>query len=126
VLVALFLIVVAGLAGYVVGRETADDDSGTPAVTSAAETTDATTTEATEPEGRVDGAEVFANAGCGSCHVFSKAGSDGQAGPPLDDVQLNQNEIEDQVRNGGAAMPAFGDRLSDAEIAAVAEYVASG
>ena len=135
VLVVLFLTFVAGLAGYVVGRETADDDSGKAAATTTeigtteAATTEATTTEATtetESEATVDGAEVFANAGCGSCHTFSKADSTGQVGPPLDDTKLNRNEIEQQVRNGGGGMPAFGDRLSDAEIEAVAEYVASG
>jgi mono/diheme cytochrome c family protein len=32
-------------------------------------------------------------------------------------------EVEEQVRNGGGGMPAFGDQLSDAEIEAVATYV---
>lgn len=142
VLVVLFLLLVSGLTGYVVGRETANDDAS-KAVTTTAEggTTEAATTETTTEattgattgattetgsEATADGAEVFANAGCGSCHTFSKAGSTGQVGPPLDDTKLNKNEIEQKVRNGGGAMPAFGDRLSDTELEAVAEYVAGG
>ena len=73
-----------------------------------------------------DGAEVFASAGCGSCHEFAPAGSSGTIGPSLDDTSLDVDAIEQQVREGGGAMPAFEDQLSDEEIEAVAEYVASG
>jgi mono/diheme cytochrome c family protein len=75
--------------------------------------------------GAADGAEVFASAGCGGCHTLAAAGSSGQAGPNLDDVAPDAEEVAEQVRNGGGGMPAFGDQLSDAEIEAVAEYVAS-
>ena len=71
----------------------------------------------------VDGAAVFANR-CASCH-----GGDGGGGlgPQLSGglaVQRFPN-IADQigvVTNGRGGMPAFGSRLSEAEIQAVADY----
>jgi mono/diheme cytochrome c family protein len=132
VLVVVGLLFVAALAGYLVGRGTADDDDSTTAAqttTAASEpaTTEATTTEATETAGEeADGAAVFAEAGCGGCHTFGPANSSGTVGPALDGIDLSKEEIEQQVRNGGGGMPPFGDRLSDAEIEAVADYVESG
>ena len=98
-----------------------DDDSSTPPPPPPAETdTGGDTGEA------VDGAAVFASAGCGSCHTFTPAGSTGTVGPNLDEISLSVGQVGEQVRNGGGAMPPFEGDLSDAEIAAVAEYVASG
>ena len=48
----------------------------------------------------------------------------GDIGPNLDDLQPDAATVEAKVRNGGGGMPAFDGRLSDAEIAAVAKYVA--
>ena len=132
VLVVLFLLFIAALAGFLVGRESAEDDDS-PAVSQTATTesepaqTEAATTESTATDGEsADGAAVFAEAGCGGCHTFGAANSNGTVGPSLDGIDLSKNEIEQQVRNGGGGMPAFGDRLSDAEIEAVADYVESG
>src|SRR5688572_17486791 len=135
VLVVIGLLFVAALASFLVGRASAeDDDSPAAAQTETMEsepaeteggTTERTQTETeTETEGEsedVDGAAVFAEAGCGGCHVFTPANSEGTVGPPLDGIDLSKDEIAQQVRNGGAGMPAFGDRLSDEEIDAVAE-----
>src|SRR5687768_12034014 len=136
VLAVIGLLFVAALAGFLVGRASAeDDDSPAAAQTETTESepaeTEGATTEATqtETEGEsedVDGAAVFAAAGCGGCHVFTPANSEGTVGPPLDGIDLSKDEIAQQVRNGGAGMPAFGDRLSDEEIDAVADYVESG
>jgi mono/diheme cytochrome c family protein len=82
-----------------------------------------TTTPATT-EGGADGAAVFASAGCGGCHTLEAAGSSGSSGPNLDELQPDQETVEAQVRNGGGGMPAFEGELSDAEIEAVAAYVA--
>jgi mono/diheme cytochrome c family protein len=140
VMIALALAFAAGAAGFVIGRETADDDEPAAAETAETETqateTQATETAETETEtetatetetetegGEVDGEAVFASAGCGSCHQFEPAGSTGTIGPPLDGIDLSKDEIAAQVRNGGGGMPAFGDRLSDDEIDAVADYV---
>jgi mono/diheme cytochrome c family protein len=136
VLVVLFLLFVAALAGFLVGRDSADEDDSPAAAQTETQgettesepaTTEAATTEATTTEGEdADGAAIFAEAGCGGCHVFSPANSSGTVGPSLDDIDLSKDEIAQQVRNGGGGMPAFGDRLSDAEIEAVADFVENG
>jgi mono/diheme cytochrome c family protein len=66
---------------------------------------------------------VFASAGCGGCHTLEAAGSSGNVGPNLDELKPSEEQVEEQVRNGGGGMPAFGDKLSDEEIEAVAMYV---
>jgi mono/diheme cytochrome c family protein len=72
------------------------------------------------------GEEIFASAGCGGCHVFEPAGSSGTVGPNLDDSNVSAEQAAEQIRNGGGGMPAFGDRLSDQEIADVAAFVTQG
>ena len=131
------LLFVAALAGFLVGRGSAEDNDSPAAAetqtteetaTESATTTEAATTEATGTEGgeAADGAAVFTSAGCGSCHTFGPANSKGTVGPKLDGIDRSKEEIEQQVRNGGGGMPPFGDSLSDAEIAAVADYVENG
>jgi mono/diheme cytochrome c family protein len=71
------------------------------------------------------GAKVFADAGCGNCHTLKAAGTTGTVGPNLDDAQPDAARVEQQVRDGGGAMPAFEDKLSDQEIKDVAEFVAA-
>jgi outer membrane protein assembly factor BamB len=73
---------------------------------------------------RVSGKSVFTE-NCGSCHVLADAGSSGSTGPNLDEGQPSEEATRRQVTDGGGGMPAFGGRLSDAEIDAVAQYVAS-
>ena len=138
VLAVVGMLFVAALAGFLVGRGSADDDDSAPAAetqtaaatTGEGATTEAATTEATETEtggGKdADGAAVFASAGCGGCHTFGPAKSKGNVGPKLDGIDLSKDEIEQQVRNGGGGMPPFGDSLSDAQIEAVADFVENG
>lgn len=116
---AALLLAVLALAVSACGGD--DDESSTPPPPPPAETE--TTTDTGETG---DGAAVFASAGCGSCHTFTPAGSTGSVGPNLDDTSLSVDAIEEQVRNGGGAMPPFEGDLSDAEIVAVSEYVAAG
>jgi len=108
-----FVVVVAGCGG--------DDDSGS------AEPPAATTTEDTGGGGETgdaaNGEQVFAAAGCGGCHTFEAAGSTGSVGPNLDDASPSYDLVVEQVTNGGGAMPAFGDELSDQEIQDVAAFV---
>ena len=73
-----------------------------------------------------NGKSVYASAGCGGCHAFQPAGSTGTAGPSLDDADVDYDEAYDQIEKGGGGMPAFGDRLSDKEIADVAAFVTQG
>jgi cbb3-type cytochrome c oxidase subunit III len=70
-----------------------------------------------------DGKEIFV-ARCGSCHVLQAAGTTGTAGPNLDLLEPPFPRAREQVINGGGLMPAFKGVLTDAQIEAVARYVA--
>ena len=70
------------------------------------------------------GADVFASAGCGGCHTLAAADATGSVGPNLDELKPDAATVATVVSNGSGSMPAFGD-LSDAEVQAVADYVAS-
>jgi mono/diheme cytochrome c family protein len=70
------------------------------------------------------GKEVFTT-NCGSCHTLADAGTSGTIGPNLDDAAPDAATVKAYVRGGGGSMPSFGDDLSNAEIDAVAAYVAS-
>jgi cytochrome c553 len=72
------------------------------------------------------GAEVWAKAGCGSCHTFKAAGSNGAVGPNLDDLKPSFDQVKTQVENGGGGMPSFKGELSAQEIEQVSRYVSSG
>ena len=71
-----------------------------------------------------DGQEIFAQAGCGSCHTYGPAGSAGTIGPNLDETQPSLDVAIDRVTNGQGQMPSFKDQLSEEQIQAVAEFVA--
>ena len=114
------LVLVAGSLALVGAGCGGDDDSDS------AEPPAATTTENGGGGGTGDaakGEEVFASAGCGGCHTFEAAGSTGSVGPNLDDVSPSFDEVVTQVTNGGGAMPAFGDDLTEQEINDVAAFV---
>jgi cytochrome c oxidase subunit 1 len=106
VLSTLFVVGVAGVTGWVIGRETAP--SAPPASTAAAD----------------PGRQVFADAGCASCHTLAAAGASGTVGPNLDEVRPDAVTVVRTVRNGRGAMPAFGDRLDDRQIEQLASFVA--
>ena len=69
------------------------------------------------------GEAVFASAGCGGCHTLEAAGSSGNVGPNLDESQPDAELVEQRVRNGAGAMPAFEGDLDDEQIANVTAYV---
>ena len=89
----------------------------------AADTTAATATGGGGGRGAAGKAVFTSN--CGGCHTLSAAGTSGNVGPNLDDVKPDKSTVEDQVRSGGGGMPSFDDKLSDAKIEQVADYVAS-
>jgi mono/diheme cytochrome c family protein len=141
ILFVLFFAFAAGIAGYAIGHSVASDDNNnnTPAAETTAEqtTTEATTSEGTTTEGETtgetnaaggepEGEAVFNSAGCAACHTFKPAGSTGMVGPNLDNINLTEAQVQRQVENGGGGMPAFKDRLSQAEIREVARFVANG
>ncbi|MCW2968188.1 MAG: sulfide dehydrogenase [Solirubrobacteraceae bacterium] len=66
----------------------------------------------------------FASLGCASCHTLKAAGSHGDVGPDLDKLKPSVAAVEQQVTNGGGAMPSFKDKLTRAQIHALAVYVA--
>jgi cytochrome c oxidase subunit II len=73
--------------------------------------------------GEGQGAEQVFASNCGSCHTLGKAGTSGTIGPPLDDLTLAADAIEEQIRNGGGGMPPFEGRLSDDQIQALVQYL---
>jgi len=97
---------------------------------------EATEAEAGAEAGEAGGAQVFAGAGCGSCHTLAAAGSTGQTGPNLDEslapddntagieemiVHPNDEVVEGYPRN---VMPqTYGETLSTAEIHELSEYL---
>jgi mono/diheme cytochrome c family protein len=79
-----------------------------------------TTTTTAAPNGK----QIFTD-NCASCHTLKDAGATGNVGPNLDGLKPPEAIVEKQVTNGGAIMPAFKNKLSPAEITAVAKYVSS-
>ena len=73
-----------------------------------------------------DGAATF-SANCAACHAGGGNVLNPAATLSLADLESNGKEsveaIVYQVTNGKAPMPAFGGRLTDDQIAEVAEYV---
>lgn len=100
-----------------------------PTETTPTETTPTeTTTTETTPSGGGDaaaGKEVFASAGCGSCHTLADAGASGSVGPNLDNAKPTTDLVVDRVTNGKGAMPAFKGQLDEQQIQDVAAYVSS-
>ena len=70
------------------------------------------------------GKAVFASAGCGGCHTLAAAGSSGNVGPNLDEAKPDLDLAIDRVTNGQGGMPSFKGQLSEAQIEAVAKFVA--
>ena len=70
------------------------------------------------------GLEVYNNkAQCGVCHTLQSAGSEGQIGPNLDQINVQMSQIIYAVTNGIGVMPPWEGILTNEEIEAVAYYV---
>ena len=69
------------------------------------------------------GATVFQNKQCRNCH--SLGGLGGERGPALDDVatRLTRDQMIRQVIQGGGNMPAYGKKLSPAEVDALVSFM---
>jgi ubiquinol-cytochrome c reductase cytochrome b subunit len=69
------------------------------------------------------GALVFQNKQCRNCHSLGGVG--GQRGPALDEVanKLTRDEMIRQVIQGGGNMPAYGKKLSPAEVDALVSFM---
>ena len=71
------------------------------------------------------GSRLFNEEGCAGCHTLTAAAARARIGPDLDALQPSYATVAEQVRTGGSGMPAFGDRLTDQEIAEIATYVSN-
>jgi mono/diheme cytochrome c family protein len=70
-----------------------------------------------------NGKQIFITK-CGGCHTLKDAGTTGTQGPSLDLLKPPFLRVKNQVIKGGGIMPAFKGVLNDAQINAVAKYVA--
>jgi len=79
--------------------------------------------EAVEAAGGIDGAAVFAD-NCAACHGGDGSGGIGPrlAGGRVVTVYPDPTDQIAVVTTGRGGMPAFGDKLTDDEIAAVVDY----
>ncbi len=71
-----------------------------------------------------DGKTIFKSE-CASCHTLAAAQATGTIGPNLDQLKPSEAIAKHQVEVGGGVMPAFKGKLSAAQIASVAKFVAS-
>ena len=122
------LFFVAMLAAVLIFGKEKPEAAGAGHTTTAAQTTPAATTTTGAPSAKGDpaaGKAVFTGAaGCSGCHTLKDAGATGNVGPNLDQLKPSKDVVVHQVTNGGGGMPAFGGRLSTAQIEAIAAYVA--
>jgi len=61
---------------------------------------------------------------CTICHTLKDAGSEGAVGPVLDEIKPDAARVAKALRDGLGSMPSFRASLSDAQITAIARYVA--
>lgn len=61
---------------------------------------------------------------CALCHTLAAAGASGEIGPNLDELKPTEDRVRRAVERGVGNMPAFNESLSDAQIAAVSQFVA--
>jgi mono/diheme cytochrome c family protein len=104
----------------------ADADAVSYYVSLVAANPDASIQTAGGPPGGENDPQALFTQNCGSCHVLEKAGTSGTVGPNLDQASPSFEQAVTQIRNGGGGMPAFGDRLTDEQIRALARYVSGG
>jgi cbb3-type cytochrome c oxidase subunit III len=76
-----------------------------------------------QPVSGTNGKQIFITK-CGGCHTLKDAGTTGTQGPNLDLLKPPFDVVKNQVIKGGGIMPAFKGVLTDAQINAVAKYVA--
>lgn len=132
--VALFVAMMAAV--LVFGKEEESEAHET-----VVETTDTLTAEGapppSQPQGNAQaGGDVFASAGCGSCHTLEAAGSSGTAGPNLDEALQGDtaDAIETSIVDPNAevaqgfqpnVMPQdYEEQLSDRQLADLVAFLA--
>ena len=68
-----------------------------------------------------EGAELF-ELRCSGCHTLKAAGTNGQVGPNLDELQPDEQRVLNAIRTGPSSMPE--NLLQGAEAQEVARFVA--
>jgi cbb3-type cytochrome c oxidase subunit III len=106
-------------ANLVTGKDAADVAAYVASVAGAGGTA------ASSPSALGTNGEAIFKSQCAGCHTLAAAGTTGTVGPNLDQLKPPMATVVHQVTNGGAIMPAFKGKLSDAQIQAVAKYVSS-
>lgn len=98
------------------------DDSGdsTPA-----ETNEPSTSAPAPDTGSDAAVALFDSSGCAGCHTLSAADASGAVGPNLDTSTMTEAQLTTQIENGGGAMPAYKDQLSDDEIESLVDLISS-
>ncbi|MDQ3067085.1 MAG: cytochrome c [Actinomycetota bacterium] len=123
------LLFLATIGAVVVFAKESEESDGAEAAETQTNEEPATTGEEPEPEGEAPagdaaaGEAVYTSAGCGGCHALEAAGSSGAVGPNLDESQPDADLVEERVRNGSGAMPAFEGQLDDTQIENVTAFV---
>ncbi len=62
---------------------------------------------------------------CAVCHALKDAGSQGAIGPALDELRPDAARVAKALRDGIGQMPSYKATLNEAQIQALAAYVAS-
>ena len=73
------------------------------------------------------GRKVFtqiAQPSCGLCHTLVDAGTKGEIGAKLEELQPDEQRVLAAVRQGSGVMPRYDDKLTKEQIDAVVYYVA--
>ena len=85
--------------------------------------------------GPEDGEQIFADAGCGGCHVLAAADGAGEVGPSLDMVvpELTAEQVRESIVDPDADVAAgyqpgvmpgdYGDQLSEEQLTALVDYL---
>lgn len=128
--------VIAFVAGILVGDLGASPKTETVAVSASATNEGESETEAEGEVEAVTGAQLFASAGCGSCHTLAAAGTTGTTGPNLDEFlapddttagveeMLVDPNVELAEGYPANVMPQdYGQTFSKAELHQLAEYL---
>jgi mono/diheme cytochrome c family protein len=139
IVAALLGALVAGCGGGSSSSSEATTTEGAESETGGAESEEEPAEEPVEEEAETGGAEAGGESAavaagktvfttnCGSCHTLKEAGTSGEVGPNLDELEPDMGTVEKQVENGGGGMPAFGKEgtLNAEEITDVATYVST-
>ncbi|HEX2257811.1 MAG TPA: cytochrome c [Afifellaceae bacterium] len=74
------------------------------------------------------GKQVFleeAQPPCAVCHKLADAEAEGTIGPHLDQLMPTKERVLQALQSGPGAMPVYSDSLSEEQMEAVSEYVAT-